>query len=234
MGVDEVVSVTVTAMPSGDTRVVVDCIAKGAPTKVGQSTVPAGQPIETKLENDIGANFGVKPAEPPPPPPTTTTPPPPPVNAATTTPPAFGEPGPTGTTEPPPGPPMNVNPANPQPAEGQTAGGRGPLIGLTVGGGLVVLSLIMWGSASSTQNDINNAPTRTVADFQNLQDLENKGATYAALGNVFFIGGIVVAGVSSYYFWRNRRAHATTSQAMVTPTLFDHGAGLALTIGAPP
>jgi len=239
MGVDEVVAVTVTAMPSGDTRVVVDRIAKGTPTKAGQTTVPAGQAIETKIENDIGPNFGVKPSEPPPPPPPAPTPAPtpPPAASTTTPPPAFGEPGPTGATEPPPGPTTNPAPQpSPQPAETDTGvlGGRGPIIGVATGTGLVVLSLIMWGEASSTQNDINNAPTRTVADFQNLQNLESKGQTYATLGNVFFLGGVVVAGVSSYFYWRNRQAHATTSQAMVAPTLFDHGAGLALTIGGPP
>jgi hypothetical protein len=235
MGVDEVIAVTVTTMPSGDTRVTIDRIAKGAPTKAGNSTIPAGQAIETKIENDVGANFGVKPAEPPPaPPPTTTTPP----AAATTTtpPPAFGEPGaPPTTTEPPSGPPMNETPPPNQPQpEAEGGGGRGPVIGMAVGGGLVVLSLVMWGEASSTQNDINNAPTRTVADFQNLQNLESKGGTYATLGNVFFIGGIVTAGISGYFFWRNHRAHSSASSAMVTPTLFDHGAGLALTIGGPP
>ena len=233
MGVDEVVSVTVTAMPSGDTRVIVDRIAKGTPTKAGQSTVPGGQSIETKIENDIGPNFGVKPSEPPPPPPPAATNPPPPPSA-TIAQPAFGEPGPTGATEPP-GPTTNPSAQpGPQPAEGGTGGGRGPIIGLAAGGALVVVSLVMWGEASSTQSDINNAPTRNVADFQNLQDLESKGQTYATLGNVFFIGGIVVAGVSGYFFWRNHRAHSSASSAMVTPTLFDHGAGLALTIGAPP
>lgn len=226
MGVEEVVSITTASLPSGDTRVVVDRLAKGTPTKVAQTTVPAGQSIETKLEAELGPSFGVKPAEPPPV--TTTTAPPPP--SATIAQPAFGDSGPA-TTEPPPGPPMNETPPPAPPSEAPSQ--RGPVIGLAVGGGLVVLSLIMWGEASSTQGDIDTAPTKTVGDFHNLQNLENQGAAYATLGNVFFVGGIVTAAVSSYFFWRNRTAHAnaTATQAMVTPTLFDHGAGLALTIG---
>ncbi|HEY1811039.1 MAG TPA: hypothetical protein VGG74_01705 [Kofleriaceae bacterium] len=232
MGVEEVVSITTASLPSGDTRIVVDRLAKGTPTKVGQATVPAGQSIETKLETELGPSFGVKPAEPPPSPPpppvtTTTTPPPPSTTLAQ---PAFGDSGPT-TTSAPPGPPMNEAPPLAEPSEAPSQ--RGPVIGLAVGGGLVVLSLIMWGEASSTQGDIDTAPTKTVGDFHNLQNLENQGAAYATLGNVFFVGGIVTAAVSSYFFWRNRTAHAnaTATQAMVTPTLFDHGAGLALTIG---
>ncbi len=226
MGVDEVVSISVAAMPSGDTHIVVDRIAKGSPTKAGQTTVPAGQPIEAKIESDIGPSFGVKPPEPPPEPPVEPTP--------AIVQPAFGEPGPTPSTEPPPGPPMNETPLPNPPTDTSSGSSRGSVIGLAAGGGLVVLSLIMWGEASSTQSDINNAPTKTLADLQNLQNLESTGSTYATLGNVFFIGGIVVAGVSGYFFWKNHRAHSSASQAMVTPTLFDHGAGLALTIGGSP
>jgi hypothetical protein len=228
MGVEEVISITTASLPSGDTRIVVDRLAKGTPTKVGQTTVPAGQSIDAKLEAELGPSFGVKPAEPPPPPPppVTTTPPPP---SSTIVQPAFGDSGPTSA--PPPAPPMNEAPPIAEPSEAPSQ--RGPVIGLAVGGGLVVLSLIMWGEASSTQGDINTAPTKTVGDFHNLQNLENQGAAYATLGNVFFVGGIVTAAVSSYFFWRNRTAHsnANATQAMVAPTLFDHGAGLALTIG---
>jgi hypothetical protein len=228
MGVDEVVSINVAAMPSGDTHIVVDRIAKGSPTKAGQTTVPAGQPIEAKIESDIGPSFGVKAPEPPPPAPVT----PPPAPAATIVQPAFGEPGPTPATEPPPGPPMNDTPL-PPPAD-TSGSSRGAVIGLAAGGGLVVLSILMWAEASNAQSNINNAPTKTLDDLQNLQNLESTGATYATLGNVFFVGGIVVAGVSGYFLWKNHRAHSTASQAMVTPTLFDHGAGLALTIGGSP
>ncbi|HEY1547253.1 MAG TPA: hypothetical protein VGG28_05515 [Kofleriaceae bacterium] len=225
MGVDEVVAITVTAMPSGDTRVLVDRIPKSTGIKNATSTVTAGQSLETKLESDIGPTFGAKPPEPPPvvtPPPPTTTSPPPSTGVVT---PAFGEPG---TTEPPPStaPIPNETGTSPPTAEGTTSS-RGPVIGFAVGGGLVVLSLVMWGEASSTQGDINSAPTKTITDFQNLQNLESKGQTYAALGNVFFVGGIIVAGVSGYFFWRDHRNHATAS-AMIAPTLFDHGAGIAL------
>jgi hypothetical protein len=233
MGVEEVISITVAALPSGDTRVVVDRLAKGAPTKASQTTVPASQSIEAKLDSDIGPSFGVKAPEPPPPTPTkpVTPPPAPPPSPSGVIAQPFGDATPSSPppSEPPPGPPMNEPPPPAQPNEAPSF--RGPVIGLAAGGGLVVLSLIMWGEASSTQNDINNAPTKTLNDFHNLQNLESQGATYAALGNVFFVGGLVVAGVSSYFFWRHRTHAGNATQAMVAPTLFDHGAGLALTIG---
>jgi hypothetical protein len=229
MGVDELVSISVSTAGS-DTKVVVHRIPKGTPIKDAQSTVSAGQPLEAKLDADLGPLFGVKPvATPPPPTPLVSTTP----TTPTPTTPAFGDAGGprTAQTEPVTGAPNNeVGSDQPQPAEGRS---NGPVIGMAVGGGLVVLSIIMWGEASATQGDINNAPTSSPTDFKNLQDLESKGDTYAALGNVFFVGGLVVAGVSGYFYWHGRRSHSS-NQAMITPTLFDHGAGLALTFGGSP
>ena len=68
MGVDELVSTSVSAMPSGDVRVIVHRIPKGAATKDAQTTVPAGTPLDAKIAAEIGPIFGVKtkPATPPP------------------------------------------------------------------------------------------------------------------------------------------------------------------------
>jgi hypothetical protein len=260
MGVDELISTSVTAMPSGDIRVLVHRIPKGAATKDAQSTVPTGQSLDAKIATDVGPIFGVKakpsPATPPPVVPVTTAPPPTtPVSTGTggTGAPvgAFGnQPGPAttpATTAPPPTtPPAPVrtaqsDPNNPpitaapngvvQPAEGRSSSRA--TTGLAIGGGLVVLSVILWAEAGSVQGDINNAPTRTPADFQNLKNLEDKGDAYSGLGNLMFLGGLVVGGISGYYFWKDRRAHSA-SQAQITPTLFDHGAGLAFTYGGLP
>jgi hypothetical protein len=270
MGVDELVSTSVSAMPSGDIRVIVHRIPKGASTKDAQTTVPSGASLDAKIAAEIGPMFGVKakPATPPPAtPPAARTPTPPPVVTSSTT------MGPTPTTAPPTtgtGAPVGAfgNAPGPAPANSSAFGepppsgaaptrtaqldpnqatlpppnGAQPLdqprssravTGMAIGGGLVVLSVILWAEAGSVQNDINNAPTRTPADFKNLKDLESKGDAYSGLGNLTFLGGLVVGGISGYFYYKDRKAHSS-SQARITPTLVDHGVGLAFTYGGLP
>ncbi len=266
MGVDELVATSVTAMPSGDLRILVHRIPKGAPTKNAQTTVTSGQPLAVKLDNDVGPMFGVKPKPASTPPVVTaSTPATPGMPAGTATTP---EPGPTMTPPPvvttsstPPagaptgawgnepatraqGAPLRTAQVDPNSPGGVTAAPNGVVqlderqhsratTGLAIGGGLVVLSVILWAEAGSVQGDINNAPVRTPTDFKNLQDLESKADAYSGLGNLCFLGGLVVGGISGYFFWKDRRAHSA-SMARLTPTVFDHGAGLAFTYGGLP
>jgi len=269
MGVDELVATSVSAMPSGDVRIIVHRIPKGSATKDAQTTVPRDGSIDAKIASDIGPVFGVK-AKPAAPPPVAKTPTPPPVVVssttvppATTTPPpptatptgAFGNDpvAPASSTPPPPTPTTTTTttPAAPvrtaqvdQNPGGVTAAPNGAVqldqprtsravTGMAIGGGLIVVSVILWAEAGSVQNDINNAPTRTPTDFKNLKDLESKGDTYSGLGNLTFIGGLVVGGISGYFFYKDRKA-ASSAQARITPTLVDHGVGLAFTYGGLP
>lgn len=250
MGVDELISTSVTAMPSGDVRILVHRIPKGSATKDAQTTITPRDTLDGKIAAEVGPMFGQK-ARPAPvqsaptPPPivtnTTTTPPPP---AQTTTAPAAGAPvGAFGNAPGPATPAAPVQTAQydpntqpigaPPPTTDEGRGGTRGTTGLIVGGGLVVLSVLFWAGASSVQGDINAAPTRTPADFKNLQDLEQKGDAYSGLGNLCFLGGLVVGGISGYLFWKDRKAHRA-SQARITPTLVDHGIGLAFTYGATP
>jgi len=114
--------------------------------------------------------------------------------------------------------------------EGHEDHKRLELTGMAVGGGLVLLSFVMWAEASSTQSDIDSAPTKTLADLHHLQDLESQGDAYSGIGNLMFIGGVGLAAVSTYFWWRDRRADHG-QQARLAPTVLDHGAGVVLSFG---
>ena len=114
------------------------------------------------------------------------------------------------------------------------------IAGMATGGGMAFLGFILWTAASGVQGQIDEAPTRSRDDLARLADLENKGDTLAGFGNVFFVSGVILGGVSTYFYIKNRRAHATekrekpTSTAWFAPAVFDHGAGVSLTIGGRP
>lgn len=107
------------------------------------------------------------------------------------------------------------------------------LAGMIGGGGLLALGVVLWSTASSTQDDINRAPTRTRQDLANLRDLESRGDLYAAAGNVLVATGAVLGGLATYLYIRDRRA-ASASTARLVPTVIDHGAALVLTVGGMP
>jgi hypothetical protein len=237
LGVDEIVVTTVDKAPAGALKITVRRIAKAGMPSEQTTTVPAGQAPDTKLDSDVGPMFGAAPPKP-----DSTS-----IGAelgataggggATTTPAVTTAPPPETTT---PAAPLQTAQADTVTAapnnqvtalpEDRVDHRRLELTGMGVGGGLVLLSLIMWAEAGSTQSDIDAAPTKTPQDFQNLSDLETQADTYAGLGNLFFVGGVAVAGVSTYFWWRDRKT-ASSQQARIAPAVFDHGAGITLSFG---
>jgi hypothetical protein len=101
------------------------------------------------------------------------------------------------------------------------------------GGSAVVLGLLLWAGASSTQTEINAAPVRTQGDLNHLRDLESRGDLYANAGNVLVATGALVGGIATYLYIRNRRS-ASAATARLMPTLLPHGAGLVLSFGGSP
>jgi hypothetical protein len=216
-------------------------LAKGTPPRESATLVPAAQSPDAKMNADVGPMFGVSAPAPkkeptPPPPPaggseSKTQPPPPP-------PPTGGD---TPHTAPPPrtgqvetGDHVTGAPNGqvvPPPPEGQNPNRRIELTGLAVGGLLVGVGCIFWASAASQQDAIDMTNPKSPRDFQNLQDLESTGDTYATLGNIAFIGGVAVAAVSGYFLWRDRHHDRATQSARIAPAVFDHGAGLTLSFG---
>jgi hypothetical protein len=70
--------------------------------------------------------------------------------------------------------------------------GKPAWILLAVGGGMTVFGLTLHLIANGKQDDVDAAPIDTVADFENLRDLEDSGKSYRRWGNVFTVSGVAV------------------------------------------
>jgi len=256
LSVDEIVITNVTPKPGG-LEVAVQRVTKGGTTHDAKTLIPTGGAPD-KLDG-LAPLFGGKAPDvaPKPTPPvaptpakTTPTPPPaptPPAPAAITntqpTPLENPSAPPPETAEPPPTiPPPTAIKAEPLPPPmaqnnqvDEPSGTRKTLeiAGIATGGGMLVVSFILWGAASSKQGDIDKAPVRTKSDLQALKSLESDADGLATGGNVLFLGGLVVGGISTYLYVRDRRSSSSTT-AHLMPTLFDHGAGIALSFGGTP
>ena len=236
LGVDEIVITTVSPKPGG-IEVSVRRVGKGGAAREATALLATGAPPD-KLEA-IAPLFSDK-AAPSPAAPAATAPAPaaPAISAEHPAERPTEEPAiPAPTEVKPPAPSPVATPAdrgNPQPVDGPDPGRRRlELIGMAGGGGALVLGFVLWGAASGVQSDIDKAPATTSQDIQHLRDLESKGDTYAALGNVFALTGVIVGGITTYLFIRDRKAGSATT-ARLSPTVLDHGAGVVLTFGGTP
>jgi len=245
LSVDEIVITTVTPKPGGF-EVAVRRASRGGASRDATSFV-AYDKLD-KLET-IAPLFSTRstpapapaPVPAPAPPPSTTTrvygplpaPSPPSSTAITTTsprPPSEIAPAPPATEPRPIATELNELPARKdEPPRGRRRLQKAGMIG---GGTMLALGFVFWGSAASVQSDIDSAPAGTKDQLRALQDLEAKGDTYAGLGNLFVVGGLVIGGISTYFFVKSGRRRPTS--ARLVPTLFDRGGGLAIAIGGTP
>ena len=231
LSVDEIVLTTVTPKPGG-VEIAVQRIARGGARRDATMLLATGMPPD-KLDG-IAPLFGeprgaTRAAASAP-----VSPPPAPAIAAAPAEPAPGIPAPTAIAPAPPAVPETA-PAGSAPLADQPdpRDRRLELAGMIGGGGLLTLGVVLWGAASDTQDDINKAATRTRQDLAKLRDLESRGDVYAAAGNVLVVTGVVLGGIATYLYVRDRRA-AGAQTARLVPTVLDHGAGLVLTFGAMP
>lgn len=244
LAVDELVVVTVEPAPGGDILVSVVRVSKVS-QKEAHGKVPGAKP-EAALTDAVGSLFGVaakpapKPAPPPAPAVTTTPTPveptpisPTPTPTPTPTPPETQTAPPPVVAQPEPEPTVTAAPTGvvtgPEGGHGRTR--RLAIGGLTGGGVLMVIGVVLWNEASAKQSEIDKAPTRSHDDLIHLQQLESSADSYALWGNITFITGAAVAGAGGFLLWRGRHSHQT---ARLMPMPVDHGAGVALTFGGSP
>lgn len=102
------------------------------------------------------------------------------------------------------------------------------------GGAMVLVGLVLWGTAANLQSNIDDAPDETVPQIRALQDLESRGDGYAIVGNALVAGGIVVGGISTHYFLKRGRSSERARSARLVPVVVDGGGGIALTFGGTP
>lgn len=99
-------------------------------------------------------------------------------------------------------------------------------LGLGIGGGgviLFVVGLSLWASASSIQDDIDNHPTQTLAQINDLKALEDRAGDKALQGNIFVVLGLAATGVGAYFLWKDRKNRRA---AALAPAPVDNGTGM--------
>ena len=256
LAVDEIVITRVTPKPGG-LEIAVQRVARGGAARDATMLLPTGAPAD-RLDgiaprfNDKLASRGAVPIGPPPAPA-----PDRPGSSGSADTPAAGGADPASITQPgtpsgTPGaasgetapvipapntvapPPRAIPETSPPPAavDSSARNRKLELGGMIGGGSAVLLGVLLWGAANSTQHDIDAAPTRTQKDLSDLRDLESRGDAQATVGNVLVITGAIVGGVATYFFLRDRRAATTT--ARLAPAVMPHGAGVVLSFGGPP
>lgn len=227
LSVDEIVIITVTPKP-GAVEVAVHRHGKGG-TKDARASVPTDKVDQLDaLAPLFGAAAAAEPPPRPDPTPASTQPDPTPPPAE----PPPGEPDPRPaevaepTPTPVPDPPLLLSPRD-------TPRDRGTLYmgGMAGSAALFVVGAVLWSKASGIQAEIDDAPTSTAADLTYIQDLESRGDSYAGWGNVLVIGGVVVGGISTYLWLRNRNQRRTATTATLAPVVFPGGAGLTFSLG---
>jgi hypothetical protein len=230
LSVDEVVYAT-TAVKPGGVEIEVHRVTRGGMTRDAKMILTTGQSPDN-LDALAPLFTGGKPAATEP---VATSPiPTPPADAPTMQPegaigaplPPITEPAPSSITTAPVGMQTEATPVHSR--------RRLQLAGMIGGGSMMLIGFLLWGEAGTIQEQIDTHPTATQKQLDDLKALEKRGDGFAGVGNLLFLGGAVIGGVSTYYYIKGRKARAAAQTARIAPAVFDHGAGLTLTLGGSP
>ncbi len=221
LAVDEVIYAT-TALKPGGTEIEVHRITRGGVSRDAKMILATGQapdnldnlaPLFTDAASTnpvVSPTSPVEPGTPPAPLPSATEP----------------QPSPITTQDPAISRQVDAGP--------NSMNRRLQLAGMIGGGVLTTIGFLLWGEAGTIQEKVDEHPVNTAAQLDDLKLLEARGDSYAAWGNVMFLGGAVIGGIATYYFIKGRRAANRAQTVGVAPAVFDHGAGITLTIGGSP
>ncbi len=84
----------------------------------------------------------------------------------------------------------------------------------TGGGVMFLIGLALLASYSGTQDEIDDAPTRSVAELRHLQELEDKAQRYALIGDLMVLGGLALGGYGGWVIYKDRQERRSV---VVTP-----------------
>ena len=85
------------------------------------------------------------------------------------------------------------------------------------GGGAVALGGLFWLLGNSTQGDIDGAPTETVSDLEELENMEGRARLYYGIGNTLAITGLVAAAVGGALIFYQAGPGADSGPAPAEP-----------------
>lgn len=91
----------------------------------------------------------------------------------------------------------------------------------------LVVGFSLWSGAGRLQDQIDGHPTNTLAQLQDLNDLEDRAGSKALWGNVFVLVGLGLTGTGAYYLYTDHKHRST----VVTAAPTDTGTGAKLVIG---
>lgn len=183
LAVDELVWGTATPSAYNRTTLVVSRAHPHAPPERETVTVEPDEPIE-RTRAALAPMFGVPAVEPAPPAP----------------------------APPAPQPPIATAPAAAPAAD--TDDQHLLYLAAAGGGGLLFLiGVVLWATEDGVQADIDKHATSTVADFQDLQRLEDRASHLAIAGDLLVLGGLALGGWAGWELYKHRDRAVTVAPA---------------------